>query len=137
MDQLITVYSANQMSTNPAQLAVVSRDESPIPGETPAVVVWPRTTDQIVSTVKLCAETKTPLTCRGAGSALEGSTIPCHNGLVLDVSHMTNVLDFWPEDLQVRVEPGLVYDKLNDYLKREGLFFPPSPGGPGDSATIG
>jgi D-lactate dehydrogenase (cytochrome) len=39
--------------------------------------------------------------------------------------------------LQVEVEPGLIYDHLNDRLKRDGLFFPPSPGGSGDIATVG
>ena len=50
---------------------------------------------------------------------------------------MTRVLNLWPEDLQVEVEPGIIYDHLNNQLKREGLFFPPSPGGSGDVATIG
>ncbi|MDF1544691.1 MAG: FAD-binding oxidoreductase, partial [bacterium] len=31
----------------------------------------------------------------------------------------------------------LIYDDLNDRLKRDGLFFPPSPGGSGDVASIG
>jgi D-lactate dehydrogenase (cytochrome) len=50
---------------------------------------------------------------------------------------MTAVTGYWPDDLQIEVEPGLVYDHLNDRLKRDGLFFPPSPGGSGDIATIG
>jgi D-lactate dehydrogenase (cytochrome) len=50
---------------------------------------------------------------------------------------MTAIKNYWPEDLQVEVEPGLVYDDLNEKLKRDGLFFPPSPGGSGDLATIG
>ena len=47
------------------------------------------------------------------------------------------MIQFWPEDLQVKVEPGVVYEKLNEVLKRESLFFPPSPGGSSDVATIG
>src|ERR1051326_5118042 len=36
-----------------------------------------------------------------------------------------------------RVEPGFVYERLNEALRPHGLFFPPSPGGSSDSATIG
>ena len=50
---------------------------------------------------------------------------------------MTRVVNFWPDDLQCEVEPGIIYDHLNAHLKREGLFFPPSPGGSGDIATVG
>jgi D-lactate dehydrogenase (cytochrome) len=50
---------------------------------------------------------------------------------------MTQVRNYWPEDLQIEVEPGIIYDNLNEHLKRDGLFFPPSPGGSGDLATIG
>ncbi len=59
------------------------------------------------------------------------------NGLVLDLSRMNRILHLWPDDLQVQVQPGIIYDHLNNHLKNEGLFFPPSPGGSGDIATIG
>jgi D-lactate dehydrogenase (cytochrome) len=87
--------------------------------------------------VRIAIDTKTPLTTRGAGSALEGSTIPLPDGIVLDLSRMTSILNLWPDDLQVEIEPGIIYDELNTRLKNEGLFFPPSPGGSGDIATVG
>jgi len=135
--RLSSIYSPENISTQADQLRVVSSDESTLPSVLPAVVVWPQNSEEIAQTIRICARPKVPVTCRGAGSALEGSTIPSESGLVLDMSKMTRVIDFWPEDLQVTVEPGIVYDQLNDQLKREGLFFPPSPGGSGDIATIG
>ncbi len=135
--QLSSLLPEDQFSTQPDQLKVASRDESSLPGVTPRAVVWAADTEQISEIVKVCAGARVPITTRGAGSALEGSTIPCEGGIVLDLSRMTGILNIWTEDLQARVEPGLVYDHLNDRLKREGLFFPPSPGGSGDIATIG
>lgn len=124
-------------SSRTADLNVVSKDESSNAPVIPLAVVWPTKVEEIVRTVRLCFDQKTPITVRGAGSALEGSAIPVANGIVLDVTRMNKVLQFWPDDLQVQVQPGIVYDHLNDYLKRDGLFFPPSPGGSGDFATIG
>ncbi|MBD3402433.1 FAD-binding protein [candidate division GN15 bacterium] len=126
-----------QISTQTDQLEVAARDESTLPGVAPAVVVWPTTTEQVAEIVRYCAQHTLPVTTRGAGSALEGSTIPSEGGVVLDVSTMTKERNYWPEDLQIEVEPGLIYDHLNERLKRDGLFFPPSPGGSGDIATIG
>lgn len=137
IDRLAGIVPSDRLSTQADQLAVASRDESSLDPVTPCAVVWAENTEEVAGVVRLCHDTGTPLTTRGAGSALEGSTIPSSGGIVLDLSRMTRVLDFWPDDLQVQVEPGLIYDNLNEHLKRDGLFFPPSPGGSGDLATIG
>jgi len=137
VDQLSSIFPPDRLSTQADQLAVASRDESSLPAVTPKVVVWALSAEEIAETVKLCIASGTPITTRGAGSALEGSTIPVEGGIVLDLSRMTEIVNYWPEDLQVEVRPGLIYDHLNDRLKRDGLFFPPSPGGSGDIATIG
>src|SRR5438876_733738 len=50
---------------------------------------------------------------------------------------MAEVVAIRPEDLQVDVQPGVVYAALNRQLRPHGLFFPPSPGGSADVATIG
>lgn len=131
------VLPRDRISTHPDQLAVAAHDESTLAGVTPVAVVWPLTIDEIAQVVRACHQQKIPITTRGAGSALEGSTIPCVGGIVLDVSRMTRVLNYWPDDLQIEIEPGIIYDNLNNHLKRDGLFFPPSPGGSGDVATIG
>lgn len=137
LDTLSRILPPDRVSTHPDHLSVASRDESTLPGVTPLAVVWPLTIDEISNVVKACVESRTSITTRGAGSALEGSTIPCPGGIVLDVSKMTRILNYWPDDLQIEIEPGIIYDHLNNHLKRDGLFFPPSPGGSGDIATVG
>ncbi|MDD3732534.1 MAG: FAD-binding oxidoreductase, partial [candidate division Zixibacteria bacterium] len=137
IEKLSQFFPAEQISVQSDQLEVVSHDESTLPPVKPLAVVWATSASEIAQVVKICYDTGTPVTTRGAGSALEGSTIPLPDGLVLDLSRMNRILHLWPDDLQVQVQPGIIYDRLNDHLKNEGLFFPPSPGGSGDIATIG
>lgn len=137
LDKLKEIVAQEQFSTHEDHLRVVSEDESTLPGVIPLAVIWPEDENQIADIVKLCYEAKVPITTRGAGSALEGSTIPSENGIVLDLSRMTDIIELWPDDLQVKVQPGIIYDNLNNILKNDGLFFPPSPGGSGDIATVG
>jgi D-lactate dehydrogenase (cytochrome) len=137
VSELRKLLPADQVSQQASQLEVASHDESSLPAVVPLAVVWAVSTQQVAEVVSLCAASGTPLTTRGAGSALEGSTIPLPNGIVLDLSRMTAIRNLWPEDLQVEVEPGIIYDHLNTRLKTEALFFPPSPGGSGDVATVG
>ena len=137
LNELASLVPSDQFSTHPDQLAVVAHDESTLPEVTPLAVLWATNSDEISRIVKVCYNNEIPITTRGAGSALEGSTIPLADGIVLDLSRMTNIINYWPDDLQVQVEPGIIYDNLNNHLKNDGLFFPPSPGGSGDIATVG
>src|SRR5206468_3468795 len=127
----------DRASTRAADLDAAARDASSLPGARPDAVVWPLATDDVVAVVKLAAAHAIPLTARGAGSSLEGNPIPVRGGIVLDVSRMAEVVAIRPEDLQVDVQPGVVYAALNRQLRPHGLFFPPSPGGSADVATIG
>ncbi|KAA3634180.1 MAG: FAD-binding oxidoreductase [Calditrichaeota bacterium] len=136
-EDISALLTADQVSVHPDQLAVVSKDESTLPGVTPLAVIWAESTEDIQKVVRYCYEQDIPITTRGAGSALEGSTIPSEHAIVLDLSKMTSVLEFWEDDLQVKVQPGIIYDNLNNNLKQYGLFFPPSPGGSGDIASVG
>jgi D-lactate dehydrogenase (cytochrome) len=65
---------------------------------------------------------------------LEGNPIPVKKGLVLDFSGMNRILNIREEDFQADVEPGVIYQDLNNQLRHKGLFFPPDPGA---QATLG
>jgi len=136
-DGLILLLSPDRASSKPADLELASHDESSCPAFLPDVVVWPVTTDEVSRVVRYAYERAIPVTARGAGSSLEGNPIPVRGGIVLDLSRMDRILTVHTEDLQVTVQPGVVYNRLNDQLKAHGLFFPPSPGGSSDVATIG
>ncbi|MFN8545437.1 MAG: FAD-binding oxidoreductase [Candidatus Binatia bacterium] len=124
-------------STRPGALEAAARDASSLPGTHPDAVVWPLDTDDVVAVIRLAAAAGVAVTARGAGSSLEGNPIPVRGGVVLDCSRMAEIVAVRPEDLQADVQPGVVYARLNRVLRPHGLFFPPSPGGSADVATIG
>lgn len=136
-EELAAQLSADRVSTKAADLEVAAHDESACPAVPPDVVVWALTTDEVSRVVRYAHDRNMPLTARGAGSSLEGNPIPVRGGIVLDLSRMTAIVEVHTDDLQVTVQPGIVYNQLNEQLKPYGLFFPPSPGGSSDVATIG
>jgi D-lactate dehydrogenase (cytochrome) len=137
VDELVALLSPDRVSTKHSDLELASHDESSCSAVLPQVVVWPLTTDDVSRVVRYAAEHAMPLTARGAGSSLEGNPIPVRGGIVLDLSRMERIIAVHVDDLQVTVQPGMVYNALNEQLKPSGLFFPPSPGGSSDVATIG
>ena len=136
-DDLTALLSPEQVSTRPADLELASHDESACAPTLPDIVVWPQTTEDVRRVVRYAYEQALALTARGAGSSLEGNPIPVRGGIVADLSRMNRVVTVHAEDLQVTVQPGVVYNDLNDQLKASGLFFPLSPGGSSDVATVG
>jgi len=129
-----SVVGRERMSTGESVLDLHSKDESFHQRRKPDVVVWPLQTEEISQILKMANEKRIPVTPWGAGTSLEGNPIPVEGGIVLDLQQMNHVLEVRTEDLQARVEAGVLYKELNQHLSRFGLFFPPDPGA---SATLG
>jgi D-lactate dehydrogenase (cytochrome) len=136
-EEVTRLVGEDRFSTRATDVDAAARDESSLPPSRPQAVVWPVSTEEVRRIVEMAAAYRLPLTARGAGTSLEGNPIPLAGGLVVDFSRMDRVIEVRASDLAVRVEPGVVYDRLNAELRPHGLFFPPSPGGSADSATIG
>ncbi len=100
----------------------------------PDAVVFAESTDEVVFTVKLCAEFGIPLVPFGAGTSVEGNALAVNGGVSLDLSRMTNIIAVRQEDFDCTVEAGVRREQLNEYLRDQGLFFPIDPGA---NATIG
>ncbi|MGJ7917004.1 FAD-binding and (Fe-S)-binding domain-containing protein [Massilia sp. LXY-6] len=89
----------------------------------PVGVFVPRTEDDVVRALALAREARVPVLARGAGTSQCGQTVGA--ALVLDNSkYLNKVIDFDKEALTVTVQPGIVLDHLNAWLKPHGLWFP-------------
>ena len=92
--------------------------------ELPLAVAIPKTTDDIKKLVMFAREQKTSLIPRTAGTSLAGQVVG--NGIVVDVSkYFTQILELNAAEHWVRVQPGVIRDELNMFLKPHGLFFGP------------
>jgi len=110
------------------------RDESVHQPQPPQGVVLVENTDEIVLTVKLCAEHGVPIIPYGVGSSVEGHVLAPQGGISLDLSSMNQVIAIHAEDGDATVQAGVTRMQLNNALKGTGLFFPIDPGA---DATIG
>ena len=92
--------------------------------EMPLAVVFPKSIADIQKLIRFASENGTSLIPRTAGTSLAGQCVG--NGIVVDVSKtFTKILEFNKEEKWVRVQPGVVRDELNRFLKPHGLFFSP------------
>ncbi len=128
MDFLQNVVGEGNVSTDESELLIHATDAFPSDWVKPDVVVWPENAMHVSRILAYANGRKLPITPRGAGSSLAGNVIPLKGGIVLAFRKMNRVLEVYDKDLQVRVEPGMVYEELNSKLQPYDLFFPPDPG---------
>ncbi len=91
----------------------------------PLGVVYPANTSDLQEIVKFAQTNKLKLIPRAAGTSLAGQCVG--DGLVIDVSkHFTSIISINIEEEWVEVEPGVIRDELNRFLKPYGYFFGPN-----------
>ena len=91
----------------------------------PLAVAYPKNIEDIQKLISFAKEHKITLIPRTAGTSLAGQCVG--EGIVVDVSkHFTNILAFDQEHKTITVEPGIIRDDLNRFLKPYGLFFGPN-----------
>jgi len=96
----------------------------------PIVVVFPQEIEDVATTLRFARDTGIPLTPRAGGSGTAGAGLGRGILLVFDRSGpMNRILSFEEREGQslMTVEPGLVHDDLQHYLRQRGLYLPSDP----------
>ncbi|HLI13955.1 MAG TPA: FAD-linked oxidase C-terminal domain-containing protein [Alphaproteobacteria bacterium] len=89
----------------------------------PIGVITPKSEADIARVVEVAAAEGVPILPRGGGTSQCGQTVG--EAVVVDVSpNLDRVLEFDAESRRIVVEPGIVLDQLNAFLRPHGLFFP-------------
>ena len=92
--------------------------------EMPLAVAVPKSLEDLKKLIAFARSEKTSLIPRTAGTSLAGQVVG--SGIVVDVSkHFTKILELNTEERWVRVQPGVIRDELNLFLKPYGLLFGP------------
>ncbi len=91
----------------------------------PLAVAYPVNKEDIKKLIVFAKTHKIGLIPRTAGTSLAGQCVG--EGIVVDVSkHFTKIIHFNKENDQVTVQPGVIRDELNEFLKPHGVFFGPN-----------
>jgi FAD/FMN-containing dehydrogenase/Fe-S oxidoreductase len=94
--------------------------------QVPIGVVLPRSVEDIVTAMRICAQYNVPVLARGGATSLNGQTV--NVAVVIDCSkYLDRVLSIDASARRARVEPGVVCDTLRDTAEQHGLTFAPDP----------
>ena len=91
----------------------------------PMAVCFPQNKSDLKKLIQFASDHKITLIPRAAGTSLAGQCVG--DGIIVDISkHFTRILAFDEKNKTIRVEPGVIRDELNLFLKPYGLFFGPN-----------
>jgi glycolate oxidase len=91
------------------------------------LVVFPRSTDDVVAIVKIAQEFGVPLVGRGAGTGLSGGSIARAGGIIVGFARMNRILEIDLENERAVVQPGVVNLDITLAVEPHGYFYAPDP----------
>ncbi|MCC7082129.1 MAG: FAD-binding protein [Burkholderiales bacterium] len=93
----------------------------------PALVVLPRTEEEVRRTLALCNARNVPVVARGAGTGLSGGALPHSAGVLLSLARFMRILDIDPLARSARVQPGVRNLAISEAAAAYGLYYAPDP----------
>jgi glycolate oxidase len=118
---------AGCLLVDPAQLAVYASDALTAYRVRPAAVTIPRTQEEVVEIVRLCARHAVPFVPRGSGTSLSGGSLPVDGGIVIALNRLDRIVRLDPGQGLAVVEPGVINLDVSAAAAPFGLYYAPDP----------
>ena len=126
-----SVVGDNYVFTVESIIKEYSHDETEDLSFLPEVVIKPSKTKDISEILEYCNKNKIPVTPCGARTGLSGGSLPIHGGVVLSTERLNKIIEIDTNNLQAKVEPGVINQVFKDAVQDKGLFYPPDPASQG------
>ncbi|MDH6221191.1 glycolate oxidase [Streptomyces pseudovenezuelae] len=128
VDRLLGGLPAEAVLTDPDVTASYANDMASFcPAGVPAVVVLPRTVEQVQHVMRVATELRVPVVPQGARTGLSGAANASEGCVVLSLIKMDRILEINPIDRTAVVEPGVINATLSRAVGEHGLYYPPDP----------
>jgi glycolate oxidase len=126
--RLLAGLPAESVLTDPDVTASYANDMASFcPAGAPAVVVLPRTVEDVQHVMRTATELRVPVVPQGARTGLSGAANATDGCVVLSLTKMDRILEINPVDRVAVVEPGVVNATLSRAVNEHGLYYPPDP----------
>ena len=134
LKQELTSLLKERFSLSQSTRANYARGEDTYDPILSQAVVFPETNEEVSGILKLCNDHKVPVVPFGTGTSLEGNVVGNDKGITISLEKMDKILSVNVADFDCRVQANVTREKLNEYLREDGVFFPIDPGA---NAAIG
>src|SRR2546426_1984200 len=125
-DELRKLLDSDVVTDDAETLAAHSGDKW-FASEAPEVVVFAKSTSDVLKLLRFALQRKIPVTARGAGFGYVGGCVPAKKGIALSLMRMNRIKEINFQDAIAIVEPGVFTADLKAAARAQKLFYPPDP----------
>ncbi len=125
-ENLCTLLGADKVSNGKNDKEIHSTDKW-YAKATPDVVVFAKSTEDVVAVMEYANTHAVPVYTRGAGVGYVGGCVPVKGGIALSVFQMNDILEVNPADGVAVVQPGVITGVLQEKVREIGWYYPPDP----------
>lgn len=93
----------------------------------PALVVLPRTTEEVAEVIRICDRYQIAFVARGSGTGLSGGALPLANSVLIVTSRMNKILKVDFDNQRVVVQPGVINNWVTQAVSGAGFYYAPDP----------
>ncbi len=135
--ELRAICGDDGVIATPERLLVYECDAYTMEKHLPDAVVLPRTTDEVVRVVKICAAHQVPIIPRGTGTSLSGAVLAVDGGVIIGTTRLNRILRLDFRNRRALVEAGVPNLSITNAVKHRGLMFAPDPSSQPSSTIAG
>lgn len=129
LKQQLSSLLGDRVTFNPTELIFYSHDIAAMPklvkpmvGSTiPEAVAQPETEQEVIELMKWANRSRIPVTPRGSATSGYGGVLPLRAGLVIDFYRMNKIININKSNNTATVQPGVIWEKLDQKLASSGL----------------
>jgi glycolate oxidase len=125
--ELRSALGRDNVLSAPSELEVYDCDAFVLERNPPEAVVFPHSTEQVATAVKICRQHDMAIVPRAAGTSLAGGCVPIGRSVVMMTTRMNRILEIDFRNRMAVVEPGVVNLKIADALHGSGFHYAPDP----------
>ena len=127
IEELRGVVGSSAVLSKPDELLVYECDGLPQHKYRPRAVVFPSSTEETASVMRLLARQGVPFTPRGAGTGLSGGALALNDGVVIELARMRKILKIDEANRIAVVQPGVVNSHVSRAVAHLRLHYVPDP----------
>jgi glycolate oxidase len=126
--ELRGALSPGSVETRPETLEGLTHDQTHVlEAGKPLAAIFPTSTPEVSTALKIASSHRVPVVPRGAGSGLAGGANAINGCLILSTARMDRILEVDTTDLVAVVQPGVLNATLAGEVGRHGLMYAPDP----------
>lgn len=117
-------FDDSQIKTDPDSLDNWGKDWTKHFAPNASAILFPKSTEQVQTIVKLCNELNIVVTPSGGRTGLSAGAVASNGEVVISLDKMNQVIEFYPADRMVQVQAGMVTKALQDFAESKALYYP-------------